>query len=277
MTASPTGRSVTAGPWLAETLAGLRAPEGLAAVDPGPDLHGTLRPYQQIGVHWLQLLSRLGLGACLADDMGLGKTIQVLALLLVRKRAEGRGRRACWWCRPRCSPTGRRRWSASRPPAGVLIVHPSAMPAEAARCTARPSALAGLDLVITSYGSLLRIAGAAETALAAVRSSTRRRRSRIPARQADPAAKALKAGARIALTGTPVENHLGDLWSSSISSIRACWVGAKQFSQLRQAAGRARRRRYGPLRELVRPYILRRMKTDKAIIADLPDKTEMKA
>ena len=77
---------VIAGPWLAETLKGLRSPEGLAQVDPGTALNGTLRPYQQVGVRWLYLLAQLGLGACLADDMGLGKTIQVLSLLLVLKQ-----------------------------------------------------------------------------------------------------------------------------------------------------------------------------------------------
>jgi non-specific serine/threonine protein kinase len=75
-----------AGPWLAETLRALRAPEALDRIDPGRDLKGTLRPYQQVGVRWLHLLSQLGLGACLADDMGLGKTIQVLSLLLMHRR-----------------------------------------------------------------------------------------------------------------------------------------------------------------------------------------------
>ena len=79
---------VVAGPWLAQTLRGLRSPQGLAQVDPGSDLKASLRPYQQAGVHWLYLLQQLGLGACLADDMGLGKTMQVLSLLLVLKRQE---------------------------------------------------------------------------------------------------------------------------------------------------------------------------------------------
>ena len=100
-----------AGPWLAETLAGLPPPRrALRASIPG-GLVGTLRPYQQAGVQWLYLLARLGLGACLADDMGLGKTIQVLSLLLVLKRRSraSSASRACWWRRPRCSPTGPRR------------------------------------------------------------------------------------------------------------------------------------------------------------------------
>ncbi|MEX3946054.1 SNF2-related protein, partial [Paraburkholderia sp. BR10937] len=73
---------VVAGDWLSQMLQQLRQPEGLAQVDPGPDLKAQLRPYQQAGVRWLYLLSQLGLGACLADDMGLGKTMQVLSLLL---------------------------------------------------------------------------------------------------------------------------------------------------------------------------------------------------
>ena len=85
---------VVAGPWLAETLKGLRSPEGLARVDPGAALNATLRPYQQVGVRWLYLLAKLGLGACLADDMGLGKTIQVLSLLLVLKRQTAGGNAA---------------------------------------------------------------------------------------------------------------------------------------------------------------------------------------
>jgi non-specific serine/threonine protein kinase len=80
---------VVAGPWLAETLQGLRSPEGLARVSPGAELKATLRPYQQAGVRWLYLLHQLGLGACLADDMGLGKTIQVLSLLLLLKKESG--------------------------------------------------------------------------------------------------------------------------------------------------------------------------------------------
>ena len=81
---------VVAGPWLAETLKALRNPQqGLDGMDPGDGLKGKLRPYQQVGVRWLHLLTRLGLGACLADDMGLGKTIQVLALLLLLKRESG--------------------------------------------------------------------------------------------------------------------------------------------------------------------------------------------
>ncbi|MBA3709097.1 MAG: ATP-dependent helicase, partial [Planctomycetes bacterium] len=151
---APEWSQVIAGPWLAETLAGLRSPQGLAAVELGSDLHATLRPYQQVGVRWLHLLSRLRLGACLADDMGLGKTIQVLALLLARKRTEGAAPSLLVapasllanWAQEaaRFAPTLR-----------VLIAHTSEMPTE--ELLALPSGrVAECDLVITSYGSLHR-------------------------------------------------------------------------------------------------------------------------
>ena len=109
--ASPEWSRVTAGPWLAETLRALRAPDG-AGVDPGPALHGTLRPYQQAGVQWLHLLSGLGLGACLADDMGLGQDHPGAVPAAARTAAQqGRSRRgrACSWRRHLCWRTGQRK------------------------------------------------------------------------------------------------------------------------------------------------------------------------
>src|SRR5664280_646804 len=121
---------VVAGPWLAETLKGLRSPDGLARIDPGPALNGTLRPYQQVGVQWLYLLAKLGLGACLADDMGLGKTIQVLALLLVLKRQTNGKQRPSLLVAPASLLAN---WASElerfAPGLKALIAHPSALPA----------------------------------------------------------------------------------------------------------------------------------------------------
>jgi superfamily II DNA or RNA helicase len=279
--ASPDWAQVTVGPWLAETLKALRSPDG-AGVDPGPALHGTLRPYQQAGVQWLHLLSGLGLGACLADDMGLGKTIQVLSLLLLERR-RGRG-----------APTGNtnRRpsllvapasllanWSAEiekfAPELRTLIVHQSAMTSAQVKAFS-PAQTEGLDLAITSYGALLRIPALAETEWRfAILDEAQAIKN--PGAKQTRAAKALKAQARIALTGTPVENHLGDLWSIFDFVNPGLLGSAKQFSRYAKGLADRTENPYGPLRELVRPYILRRMKTDKAIIADLPDKTEVKA
>src|SRR5258706_552272 len=102
-----------AGPWLAETLAALRRPDGNARFNLGGLLQGALRPYQQAGVQWLHLLIRLRLGACLADDMGLGKTIQVLSLLLVLKNEAGGQRKPCLLVAPASLLS---QWAARIPP-----------------------------------------------------------------------------------------------------------------------------------------------------------------
>jgi non-specific serine/threonine protein kinase len=269
---------VRAGPWLAERLAGLRSPEGLARVHPGRELRGTLRPYQEAGLRWLHLCSELGLGACLADDMGLGKTIQVLALLLVHKRsgADGNARRPSLLVAPASLLAN---WSAElerfAPSLVARVAHPSAMPAEELS-SIEPGALAATDLVITSYGSLLRIPWLRTTAWNLV-VLDEAQAIKNPAAKQTRAAKALSARARIALTGTPIENRLGDLWSLFDFLLPGLLGSERQFARYakRLAAGPAGA--HGPLRELVRPYILRRLKTDRTVIADLPEKTEVKA
>ena len=145
---------VVAGSWLADTLKGLRSPEGLAQVDPGAALSGTLRPYQQVGVRWLYLLARLGLGACLADDMGLGKTIQVLALLLVLQRQADGGKREPSLLVAPASLLANWALEIERfaPGLKALIAHPSALPPAELK-TLAPERLRDIDLVITSYRS----------------------------------------------------------------------------------------------------------------------------
>ena len=262
---------VSAGPWLEQTLRELRAADG-AGLDPGPALRGTLRPYQKTGTHWLHMLANLGLGACLADDMGLGKTIQVLSLLLVEKTRLAE-KPPSLLVAP-ASLLGN--WAAEiekfAPDLRAAIVHPSAMTAEQIG-QFDPSTC---DLAITSYGSLLRMKVFAATDWRFLVLDEAQAIKNPNARQTK-AAKALKAQARIALTGTPVENHLGDLWSI-FDFINPGLLGtAKQFSKYTKGLAERTHNPYGPLRELVRPYILRRMKTDKSIVADLPDKTEIKA
>lgn len=265
---------VSAGPWLAETLRALRNPEG-GSVDPGAALKGQLRPYQKAGVEWLHLLSGLGLGACLADDMGLGKTLQVLSLLLIRQ-GKKIDRKPSLLVAPASLLTN---WATEierfTPSLKAKIVHSSAMTAEELRQFGAER-LSGLDLAITSYGSLLRMPLLGETSWRFVVLDEAQAIKNPNAKQT-LAAKALKADARIALTGTPVENHLGDLWSIFDFINPGLLGSAKQFGRYANALAERAHNPYGPLRDLVRPYILRRMKTDKSVIADLPDKTEIKA
>lgn len=265
-----------AGPWLAATLKALRSPQGLASVDPGAGLKAALRPYQQAGVRWLYLLHRLGLGACLADDMGLGKTMQVLSLLLALKAEDGndRQRRASLLVAPASLLAN---WAAEierfAPSLNTLIAHPSALPAAELK-DPDPQRLADLDVIITSYGSVMRLPWLAKQSWR-VAVLDEAQAIKNPAAKQTHAIKKLEAQTRIALTGTPVENRLADLWSIFDFINPGLLGSAKTFSAF--ARRLAMDGHYGPLRELVRPYILRRLKTDRSVIADLPEKTELKA
>jgi superfamily II DNA or RNA helicase len=267
---------VVAGPWLAETLKGLRSPEGLARIDPGGALNATLRPYQRVGVRWLYLLAKLGLGACLADDMGLGKTIQVLSLLLILKSQTSGQPQPSLLVAPASLLAN---WAAEierfAPGLKSLIAHPSALPADELKSPA-PKRLSGVDLVITSYGSLLRMPWIAETAWRLIVVDEAQAIKNPDAKQTRTV-KGLKAHARFALTGTPIENRLGDLWSIFDFVNPGLLGSSKEFTNFVKGLATRPHNPYAPLRELVRPYILRRLKTDKEVIADLPDKTEVKA
>ena len=266
--------AVKAGPWLEQTLQALRAPTGNGA-DPGLMLRGTLRPYQKTGVQWLYLLTTLGLGACLADDMGLGKTIQVLSLLLGEQRRGAKPRPSLLVAPASLLANWATEIEKFAPSLKAVIVHPSAMPTTQVKAFTAEQAL-DYDLAITSYGTLLRIPAFTKTDWRLVILDEAQAIKNPDTRQTK-AAKALKAKARIALTGTPIENHLGDLWSIFDFINPGLLGNAKQFSRYTKGLAERGHNPYGPLRELVRPYILRRMKTDKSVIADLPDKTEIKA
>jgi non-specific serine/threonine protein kinase len=276
--AAPDWATVVSGPWLADTLAQLRDPDQLSQVNPGPALKTTLRPYQQAGVRWLHLLSTLGLGACLADDMGLGKTMQVLALLLIMKKraAHDKGRRTSLLVAPASLLAN---WTAEirrfAPTLNILVAHSSVMSGARLK-TLDQQHLAGVDLVITSYGSLLRVPALVPTPwrMAILDEA---QAIKTPGAKQTRAAKQLDAMSRIALSGTPVENRLGDLWSI-FDFLNPGLLGSGQaFTAFTKRLAATPHPSYAPLRALVRPYILRRLKTDKTVIADLPDKTEVKA
>jgi SNF2 family DNA or RNA helicase len=273
---------VVAGTSLLQALAGLRDPEALAATDPGPELHTILRPYQQVGLRWLRLVSGLGLGGCLADDMGLGKTVQVIALLLARRRERSaRGKDAA----PRrpsllVVPASLiANWTAElarfAPSLAVYVAHASAVPAEELRADpATP--LDAADVAITTYGTVLRTAWLAEREWDLV-VLDEAQAIKNPGAKQTRAVKRLRGRARLALTGTPVENRLGDLWSIFDFLCPGLLGSAEAFGKFAKRMADDASRGYAPLRDLVRPYVLRRLKTDKAVISDLPDKTELRA
>ena len=258
----PDARSAREREWVhLEPSQGLRQLlDGPKDFPPDPRLRAELRPYQRSGASWLTFLSRLGLGACLADDMGLGKTVQVLAALLAQPR------RAPSLLVVPASLLGNWRAEAARfaPDLTLFFAHPSESnqvkdPSEA-------------DLVVTTYTQVCRQEWLREIDWQLIILDEAQAIKNAGTRQSQ-AVKKLKASSRIALTGTPVENRLGDLWSLFDFLNPGLLGSASVFSQFVKSLNN----QFAPLRQLVGPYILRRLKTDRTVIADLPDKTETPA
>ncbi len=267
---------VDAGPWLSGLLAKLRHPDGWTGLESSQHFRGTLRPYQQVGANWLRFLSNLGLGACLADDMGLGKTVQVLSLLLAAKHNPTRPARPSLLVLP-ASLLGNWKAEIARfaPTLAALFLHPSEMEKNDLS-TMSAARLAKADVVLTTYGMLPRQKWLLEVKWRLV-ILDEAQAIKNPSTQQAKTVKQLTAQARIALTGTPVENRLSDLWSLFDFLCPGLLGSAAKFKNFVKGLERREQDRYAPLRQLVSPYVLRRLKTDKRIIADLPDKTEMKA
>jgi superfamily II DNA or RNA helicase len=265
---------VVAGEPLARALAGLRSPETLADLDLGGALRAELRPYQKVGLRWLWWLKSLGLGGCLADDMGLGKTIQVIALftLLAKK---GPRQPSLLVAPASLLANWRAEIARFAPGLAVLVAHQSEMRGDEL-AQLPPARVDGTDVVITSYGALQRVPWLAARDWNAV-VLDEAQAIKNPGAKQTRAVKALRARLRLALTGTPVENRLGDLWSIFDFTCPGLLGSPKAFGRFVKAADKQAHGGYGPLRDLVRPYILRRLKSDKRVIADLPDKTEVRA
>ena len=270
---------VDAGKWLSDVLSGLRNPDGLVFSGRSMDFHGTLRHYQEVGHNWLWFLSSLGLGACLADDMGLGKTIQVLSLLLALKEKKKSSAKPSLLVLPASLLAN---WKAEMkrfaPTLVASFIHPSETEKTvlAAMAGKAGEVLAKTDVVLTTYGMLLRQKWLLDMEWRLVILDEAQAIKNPSARQTKTV-KQLKADARIALTGTPVENRLSDLWSLFDFLCPGLLGSAAKFKKFVKGLEAREHDRYAPLRNLVGPYILRRLKTDKSIISDLPDKTEMKA
>jgi non-specific serine/threonine protein kinase len=258
---------LTAGPVLEATLDRLRSPDARPIASP-PELRAELRPYQRTGWAWLRFLTQLGLGACLADDMGLGKTIQVITLLLALKHERESAARPSLLVVPASLIAN---WQSEierfAPSLTYAIVHPSES------LTEKP---VDCDLVITTYGMLTRQPWLTERRWNLVVLDEAQAIKNAGTRQAR-ATKELRAAGRIALTGTPIENRLSDLWSLFDFLNPGLLGSAKAFASFVKKMDAAAAPSYQPLRTLVQPYLLRRLKTDKRVIADLPDRTEVKA
>ena len=263
---------ITQGAWIKEHLSQLahkslpRAEKDL--VDTGDHFCARLRPYQQKGLHWLSDMTRLGLGACLADDMGLGKTVQVIALLNARRQST------------RCSlivlpATLLANWAREidqfAPALRYQIVHPSAGSID-------PLSPADLiddnDVLLTTYGLVERL-----TWLKSIHWDLlildEAQAIKNPATKQTRAVKSLPANVRIALTGTPIENRLSDVWSLFDFLNKGLLGTPAEFTTFCRSLT-SQPEGYSRLREVISPFLLRRVKTDPTVISDLPAKVEMK-
>jgi len=264
---------VTADGWLGELLGGSVA-QSLRPV-PVPDhFQAVLRPYQERGLSWLAFLSSLGLGACLADDMGLGKTVQLLALE-VAHRADGPATGPTLLLCPMSLVGNWQREAARFAPGLRVYAHHGPQRLHGAALGAR---LGEADLVVTTYATATRdvdeLSGF-EWRRLVLDEAQAIKNSRSHAAQA---AKRLRADHRVALTGTPVENRLAELWSI-MDFLNPGMLGSGEQFRARYAIPVERHGLAEPaqrLRAVTRPYVLRRLKTDPAIIDDLPDKIEIK-
>ena len=248
---------------LGDLLSG-QAAERIAPLPTPIGFQGTLRPYQERGLSWLHFLSRLGLGGILADDMGLGKTAQTLSLLLTDRK--GPTLLVC----PMSLVSNWQKEAARFAPSIRVYVHHGASRSRAS--------LEEADLVITTYGTAVRdLSTLNEISWERVVCDEAQAIKNSGTRQAQ-AVRTIKARTRIALTGTPVENHLAELWSIMDFCNPGLLGPAKRFRRRFQEPIEVRQDEdaAAALKRATGPFVLRRLKTDKTIISDLPEKNEMK-
>lgn len=268
---------IEAGDAIREILTALRDPTYLGNVSSGIMIQAKLRPYQEHGVAWLNFLIQLGLGACLADDMGLGKTLQVLALLSALRTNSQTDKHLPSLLVIPASLLGNWRQESQRftPSLKLTFLHPAENDIKnIEQIAADPTKKLGqTDLVITTYSMLKRQDWLAKVNWRLI-ILDEAQAIKNPSTAQSKAAKKLSARSRIALTGTPVENRLGDLWSLFDFLNPGLLGSASVFKSFVKDLQTRKTDQFAPLRRLVSPYILRRLKTDRNIIADLPEKIE---
>ena len=261
------GGIVTNGTWLSKMLLDLRRPERIRNVAVPKTLYATLRPYQKSGYSWLNYMTKLGFGACLADDMGLGKTVQVLAYLeKLRKTAKS----ACVLLIVPASLIGNWKKEVEKfvPDMEICILH-----GKTSKVLEKEAEDSLPFLTITTYGMAAKIEALKERMwdciildeAQAIKNPLTRQTREI---------KRMKADMRIAMTGTPIENDLTNLWSLFDFLNHGFLGSSKEFHEFCKSL-EENPRGYAKLKSMISPFMLRRVKTDKQIIADLPEKVEL--
>lgn len=260
------GVVVTNGKWLGGLLKTLRNPRKLKTTAVPEHFNGDLRPYQEVGYRWMLQMKQLGFGACLADDMGLGKTVQILAFLEAMREEKPNGK--VLLIVP-ASLLGNWQKEAARftPELPIEILHGAHAPQLSERFEATSA-----FLTVTTYRMAMSIASL-EKPLWDCIILDEAQAIKNPATKQTRQIKKLNSRMRIAMTGTPIENDLSNLWSlfdflnkgllGSMAEFREFCRGLEQNPE-----------GYAKLKSMIAPFLLRRVKTDKKIISDLPDKLE---
>src|SRR5262245_40492150 len=263
---------VTATGAVADLLARLERREDFEEVAVPGTFQGALRPYQVRGYSWLAFLRRYGLGGCLADDMGLGKTVQTLTLL---QRDWPQQQKPSLLVCPTSVVTNWLREAARFTPKLPVLVHHGVSRKKGAAFAKEVEKYA---LVLSSYSLLYRDIELFKQVPWAAVILDEAQNVKNPQTKQSQAARSLPADWRLTLTGTPVENHVGDLWAlfeflhpgflGTQSAFKRNFFVPIQAQRDAEAASR--------LKRLTSPFVLRRLKTDRDVISDLPDKLEMK-
>lgn len=260
------GALITNGKWLSGLLQKLRQPQSIAHSPLPNSFLATLRPYQENGYAWLNYMNELGFGACLADDMGLGKTVQVLAYLEQMRKSKEDSH--CLLVVP-ASLLGNWEKETGKfaPEMDYQILH------------GKTSEKLGIDyvkrdvfLTITTYGMVSRIQELKETVWDCV-ILDEAQAIKNPLTKQTKEIKKLQTSMRIAMTGTPIENDLTNLWSLFDFLNKGLMGTSKEFREYCKGLSE-HPEGYGKLKLMISPFMLRRLKTDKTIIADLPQKIE---
>ncbi len=264
--------TVSKGQWLESVIEKLRDPELTPRVKPGKGFRARLRKYQQKGLNWLFFLHSLRFGACLADDMGLGKTVQVLGFLSSVK--SGNRKKASLLIIPASLIAN---WvneiEKFFPALKYFVAHPEAQQGKKVKAKSE-KVLNGLNLVITTYALAQKYDWLMNYSWSYI-ILDEAQAIKNPGTKQTRAVKKLKAQNRIIMTGTPVENRLSDLWSL-FDFLNPGLLGNKaEFGKFAKEL-KNNPEGYSRLRRVISPYILRRLKTDKSVISDLPEKVEMK-
>jgi len=270
-------QSVSNGEWLRSVVQKLIDPSLIRSVTPDKGFKATLREYQQKGVNWLYFLHSLRFGACLADDMGLGKTVEVLGLLNILKSDSGKSKRpnrASLLIIPASLISN---WENEirrfYPDLKIYIAHPGA-DLKKGSAPADKESLHTVDLCITTYALVQRLKWLQDYSWNYIILDEAQAIKNPGTKQAR-AIKGLTASNRIIMTGTPIENRLSDLWSLFDFLNPGLLGNAREFKTFSKGLAHDPSG-YSRLRKIVTPYILRRLKTDKSVISDLPEKVEMK-